>query len=294
MTGDETLMGGYGVDLLGEKIQFKPNTRYQCTGFTKSAGPAMKVFIKGYANVRRRVDGEMKTFEDQVYQMRKDIAPTDDWTAFTLDFEIIPTNVFSDHEHRIEYLRVKLWAFWPAGTCWFDDIRMVEVAPVSPADRRADDAVTHMDIPPRLGPQAKTVTTRPADDIWLDAVNAFTADRYAEAWTLLQPLLADDPENCDYRVMAARLLAALGTLDVADEHASWLLDQAQSDQVDTRPQTWQLEWARLIHAQVLCVQGDTEGGVSELRSLNKAATSPHVRKEARRLLSVLDSSRETP
>jgi hypothetical protein len=78
MTGDEQLMGRYGVELTSERMPVKPNTRCRCTGYTKSAGPKMIVFVKGYATVTRRVQGEVQTFEDAISQMRKDIEPSPD------------------------------------------------------------------------------------------------------------------------------------------------------------------------------------------------------------------------
>ena len=136
LTGHDT--GGYGVDLLSEKIPIKPNTRYRCTGVTRSDGPNMKVFVRGYGTVTRRVKGELKTFEDAVYTMRKDIPPTGDWTPFNLDFTIVPFNEFGAHQHRVEYVRIKLWAYWPAGTCWFDNLRFEEVGPLPALELFAD------------------------------------------------------------------------------------------------------------------------------------------------------------
>jgi hypothetical protein len=142
MTGDQKLMGSYGVDLLSGKIPVKPETRYHCTGTTRSTGPRMKVFVRGYATVPRRVRGEVTVFDDAVYTMRKDIAPSAQWQPFQLDFEIRPAEVVRDQQHAIKYVRIKLWAYWPMGTCWFDDIRFQEVGPregeagESPAETR--------------------------------------------------------------------------------------------------------------------------------------------------------------
>ena len=150
MTGDKDLMGTYGADLLSPKIAFRPNTRYRCTGYTKSTGPKMIVFVKGYSTVTRRSHGQMETVEDVVYQMRKEIAPSADWQPFHLDFDIRPVKEFSDFQHRIEHLRITLWAYWPEGTCWYDDIRLEEVGPL-PADlRQHEQAVTHTGARPRL------------------------------------------------------------------------------------------------------------------------------------------------
>jgi hypothetical protein len=125
MTGDKKLMGGYGVDLLSGEIPVEPGRRYRCTGYTRSTGPNMKVFVRGFATVTRRVHGETQTFDDAVYTMRKDIGRTAEWQPFQLDFEIRPAAVASS-QYTVKYVRIKLWAYWPAGTCWFDDIRFEE------------------------------------------------------------------------------------------------------------------------------------------------------------------------
>lgn len=151
MSGRKKLMASHGVDLTGEPISINANTRYRCTGYTRSNGPRMKVFVKGYATVTRGVAGEIETFDDVVYQMRKDIEPSDRWQPFNLDFAITPAEVFSDFQHEIKYVRVCLWAYWPVGTCWFDDIRFEEVGSVAEDQRRHDKPVTHVGVPPRLG-----------------------------------------------------------------------------------------------------------------------------------------------
>ncbi len=140
----------------------------------------MIVFVKGYADLTRRVNGREQTAEEAVYQMRKEIAPSADWQPFNLDFDIQPTLEFSQFQHPIEYLRITLWAYWPAGTCWYDDIRFEEVGPVPVDQRRREQAGTHADFKPRLGDTqptgAQSADSQPAFDeeqAWLDAQNAW-------------------------------------------------------------------------------------------------------------------------
>ena len=139
MAGDQKLMASYGVDLLSGQIPVKPEMRYRCTGYTRSTGPRMKVFVRGYATITHRVHGEVKVFDDAVYTMRKDIAASEDWQPFNLDFAIRPAEVVRDQPHEIKYVRIKLWAFWPAGTCWFDGVRFEEVGPRSPENPPASN-----------------------------------------------------------------------------------------------------------------------------------------------------------
>jgi hypothetical protein len=312
MTGGKKLMASYGVDLTGEKIPVKPNTRYRCTGHAKSANPQMKVFIKGYATVTRRIDGELKTFDDIVYQMRKDIEPSDDWRPFNLDFEIAPAKVFSDFQHEVKYVRVRLWAFWPAGTCWFDDIRFEEVGPVPGSERRHDKGVTHVGLPPRLGegasqPEAKAATDVPAsrpsegirfneDQTWRDAVNAFRANEHEQAARLANELIAHASNKGAYRVLAARAAAQLKRWNDAEQHAGWLLKQTESTPDKKTPpreiEGWQCDWAHVVQAEVCWHTDRIKEAQAILEELLRGDASPHARAVAERLLAEMQSTKE--
>jgi len=299
MSAGKKLMASYGVDLTSAKIPVKPNTRYRCTGYTKSAGPQMKVFIKGFATVTRRVQGELKTFDDIVYQMRKDIDPSEDWQPFNLDFEIAPARVFSDFQHTITYVRVRLWAFWPEGTCWFDDICFEEVEPVSEADRRHGQAVTHVGLPPRLSvasqPSTQPVAGQQFDEqqTWRDAANAFRRGDHEQAARLAERLIAHAPHKGVYRVLAARALAKLERWKQAEQHVRWLLEENERGDKEMPPrqvEPWQRDWARVVRAQAFRHTGRIEAARRILRELLRAetGTSPHARAAAESLLAELE------
>ncbi|MFQ5805224.1 MAG: hypothetical protein ACE5I3_02100 [Phycisphaerae bacterium] len=317
MSGGKKLMASYGVDLTSDKIPVEANARYRCSGYTRSTGPNMKVFVKGYATVARRVKGELMTFDDIVYQMRKDIGPSEDWQPFNLDFEIAPAKVFSDFQHRVEYVRVRLWAFWPAGTCWFDDIRFEKVGPAPEPERRHDEAVTHVGLPPRLGKAA----TQPANDVipkapaknvaagapsgrptedarfdeeqtWRDAVNAFRAGDHDTAARLADELLAHALHKGAYHVLAARALVELKRWEAAERHARWLLEEArQTSDERTAPreiESWQRDWARVVQAQVCRHTGRVEQARTILKELLQTNASPHARAAAERLFAEIE------
>ena len=297
MTGEKKLMASYGVDLTGEKIPVEANTRYRCTGHTKSTGPNMKVFIKGYATVTRRVKGELKTFDDIVYQMRKDIEPSKDWQPFNLEFEIAPASVFSDFQHEVKYVRIRLWAFWPVGTCWFDEIAFEKVGPVPKSDHRHDDAVTHAGLPPRLGEAA--TESRETDGVafdeeqaWHEAANAFRANEHAKAALLAERLIAHAPHKGVYRVLAARVLAELERWEEAERHACWLLEEAdQSSNESTRireVEGWQRDWARVVQAKVRLHTGRADEARAILKQIAQASDSPHAAAVAARLLAQIE------
>ena len=300
MTGGRKLMASYGIDLTGAKIPIEPNTRYRCTGLTKSAGPNIKVFIKGYATVTRRVAGEMKTFDDIVYQMRKDIEPSDDWEPFNLDFAITPAAVFSDFQHEITYVRVRLWAFHPAGTCWFDDLRFEKVGPVPESEWRHAAGMTHVGLPPRLSEAARKGDDRPADafdeeNTWREAANAFKREEHARAAHLAETLIAHAPAKGMYRVLAIRALAALKRWEETEPHTRWLLEEkppksGEEEQV-REIESWQLDWARVVRAQALWRAGHGTAAREQLeRVLSSPDGSPHARAAAERLLAVIPGS----
>jgi hypothetical protein len=287
MTGDPQLMGSYGVDLTSDKIPIKANTRYRCTGYTKSTGPKMIVFVKGYATVSRRVEGRLETFEDPVYQMRKDIAASADWSAFQLDFEITPALLFSDFQHRVEYVRITLWAYWPAGTCCFDDLRFEQVGPLPGDQQRHAEAVTHTGEKPHLGEGARKAGAADDDEpdeqqLWLAAVNAFRAGQHANAAQLAERLLARDPESASYRLLAARAETALEHWETAERHAQWLLDNFASAAAGVEP--WQRDWALVVQAQIRQHTGRSDDARAIVNQLLAAEASPHARAAAEALL----------
>lgn len=296
MTGGKKLMATYGVDLTGEKIPIKPNTRYRCTGYTRSEGPNLKVFVRGYATVARRVKGELKTFDDQVYTMRKDIDAPAEWERFNLDFEIIPAAVFSDHKHEIKYVRIKLWAYWPAGTCFYDDIRFEEVGPVPASRIRRPDAVTHTGVEPRLGERGAEHGGAEAFDeeqTWLDAANAFRAEEYARALPLAERLVAHAPHKGAYRILLARTLEKLKRWPEADRAAAWLLAKEGDKPAQTQPtreiEPWQRDWALVVRAQACWHAGRPNQARQYLKEVIRKDASPHARQAAERLLRQMES-----
>ncbi len=301
MTGGRQLMGTYGTDLLSPKIPFKANTRYRCTGYTRSDGPSMIVFVKGYATVHRRVDGEMTPYDDAVYQMKKQIKPTAEWTKFNLDFDVMPARIFSDFQHEVKYLRILLWAYWPPGTCWYDDIRFEEVgplpAPEAPGSVSIEKPLTHTGERPRLGPGADDPDQPAAFDAeqtWVDAANAFNAGELDRALELAEALVARQPHHGGYRLLSARAAARLGRRDIAAEHVQWLLDPANSSGDDPPVRPWQALWAHVVEARLLADSGEVERAKALLSSVLADSDSPHVRHAAGALLEQLGATERSP
>jgi hypothetical protein len=278
MTGNEGLMGTYGVDLLSDPVMFKANTRFRCTGFVKTAGPGAMLFVKGYASVTRKDKGVMKTFDDEVYQMVKSIDVKREWTRFSLEFDVKPANVFSPFQHEIKHLRVLLWGCWPKGTLWWDDVRFEEVGPIPGKERRHDKAVTHQGIAPTLGPSATQPDEFDAELAWADAANALLEDRFEEAAKLSEQLVQREPSRANYRLVLARSSVKLSQWETAKTQSRWLLLPAN------KAEPWQVEWATLVDAEITLRQGDKNQALVALRKLAAESKSPHVRDAAAALL----------
>jgi hypothetical protein len=289
MTGDEGLMGSYGVELYSAPIQFKPNTRYSVTGRTKSAGPSFIVFVKGYATVTHTIDGKPQTLDEEVYQMHKEIGPSADWRPFHLDFAVRPVETFSQFQHRVKYVRVELWSYWPAGTGWYDDIHFEEVGPLPDAARLPAEAVTHIGVKPHLAADDQPATqAAPAFDeqqTFADAANAFNDGRDQEALAPTAELLTHSPDNVDYHLLAARLLDRLGRYDDARTQARWLLAHA--------PEAWQRDWGRIVEADARWHAGDKPAARDLLRAVGASSESDSARRAAGELLQKLDGGGAT-
>ena len=285
MTGDAQLMATYGVDLIGDRIAFKANTRYRCTGFTRSTGPNLIVFVKGYAQVNRRIDGKVQTFDDVVYQMRKEIPATKTWRKFNLDFDVKPILEFSDFKHHVKYLRITLWSYWPVGTCWWGDIKFEEVGPIDATQARSGLAVTHVGAKPNVPKQAPKPTFD-REQTWFDAVNAFKAGDFAKAAEYADLLLVRAPNDPNYRVLMARALAGREQWPHAGEHARWVLSPPQGVKIEP----WQHEWAKVVDAHVRWRSGDTNSAVTSLNEIASSAKSAHARRAASELLEQIRSA----
>jgi hypothetical protein len=226
----------------------------------------------------------VKTFDDPVYQMRKEIPASRDWRPFNLDFDIKPILEFSDFQHEVKYLRVTLWGFWPKGTCWYRDIRFEEVGPIPDREIRHGKAMTH------VGTLSNVAHLQDDDDdgeaaiaeqqLFLDAANALNGGDHAMAAELADRLIAIDEEKADYRVLAARARASLEQWPLAAEHATWLLDDGRRDALPA----WAREWAIVIDAQIKWKSGDIDAARIQLQRLIESGQSAHARHAAQQLI----------
>jgi hypothetical protein len=110
--------GNEGVALDSELIDCVPGQNYKLTADVKGVGKPF-VWIKGFLWHPARkawVDG---------YQTRLEPpgASTNKWTTFSIGFN--PTA----RSPRVAKMKVRLYAYWPNGLYWFDNIRIEAITP---------------------------------------------------------------------------------------------------------------------------------------------------------------------
>ncbi|MHB1155360.1 MAG: tetratricopeptide repeat protein [Phycisphaerales bacterium] len=254
MSGDEGLMGTYGVDVLSDKVEIKPGHRYRVTGWARSGGPNQIVFVKGFGTVTRKIEGRETRVDEVVYQMKKEITPSREWTRFSLEFEIKPAKIFTAHQAEVTYVRVLLWAYWPVGTCWYGDVHFFDV---TPADEKitAEHSPTFTGEKPRLSEEAD----RPAEEAfdaeqaWMDAGNAWGEGAYAKCAAVCGQLIAHEPGHVNGHLMLARTLVTLERWNEAWEQVTWLQSQDAG-----KLAAWQSDYAKVTRGEILLHEGKKE------------------------------------
>jgi hypothetical protein len=119
--------GNEGVMLDSELIQAKPGQDYKLTVDFKGDGKPF-IWIKGFLTHPKR-----KTLVDG-YQTRLEPGKPSktEWRTFSIGFN--PTA----KSPRIEKFKVRLYAYWPNGLYYFDNIRVEEITPGEMAELVAE------------------------------------------------------------------------------------------------------------------------------------------------------------
>jgi hypothetical protein len=125
----DTVAGNDGVNLLGEEIPVKPGMAYDIEADLKTTGTTGYLFVRGYGEVRgeRRVLFKYQRNLDESLPGFK----TGEW------FHVKERNTF--HPTRktplVRWIRVSLYAYWPPGNVWFDNVDVHE----NPNPKKYDD-----------------------------------------------------------------------------------------------------------------------------------------------------------
>jgi hypothetical protein len=104
----------YGLSLYSEALPVTPGKTYRVTfDYMAEKGTAGKLWFRAYADV----NGEKK----RVYEGTVDCGGTGSWKQFTGLFH--PTK----YRPNVAEFKIMLFAFYPAGVAWFDNIRIEAV-----------------------------------------------------------------------------------------------------------------------------------------------------------------------
>jgi hypothetical protein len=127
---DEATAGGYGLDFYSDWIPIEPGAVYRFSCRYKSLGPTPKIFLKGYHAFEAQ--GGYPAQRRETY--RRQVHPSGEkgqWNTVTADFVPLATTA----AQQPAFLKVDLYAYWPAGVILWDDVVLKKVrdAPNAPA-----------------------------------------------------------------------------------------------------------------------------------------------------------------
>jgi hypothetical protein len=133
-TGYGAVGGNDGVPYWSDFIEVKPGVRYRLSVDCRSQGGKPKVFLKGYAEIPAEIeeDGKAKKtlLRRMVSKISLDAEGGLEWKRTSVEF--CPSRERKD----VRWVRIMLYAYWPAQTYWFDEVSLVEVGPDADAPRR--------------------------------------------------------------------------------------------------------------------------------------------------------------
>jgi len=116
------IAGGYGVAYYSEPIDITGGRRYRFSIRVRSDAPAVKIFLKHYAYfppANREGEGQWRETRRAPLNCR---GVKGQWQTFTRDF-----SPHRDDAQDPKQTRVELYAYWPAGIVYFDDVVMKKI-----------------------------------------------------------------------------------------------------------------------------------------------------------------------
>lgn len=136
----------YGLDFYSDWIPIEPGATYRFSCRIKTLAPTAKIFLKGY-HAFEATDGypaqRRETYRRQVHPSGE----KGQWNSVTADF--IPES--TRPAHAPTFLKVDLYAYWPAGVIFWDDIVLKKVrdAPPAKTDTTSEPPAAKMPKEPR-------------------------------------------------------------------------------------------------------------------------------------------------
>jgi len=106
-----------GVAYYSDWIAVKPNITYTLSVDVRveKGRKTPKVFVKGYIEDKKRPPGYRRRVQ---YKKFLDCPASTEWKTFSMSFN--PTS----HTPKVKWIRVMLYAYWPPGTYYFDNVRV--------------------------------------------------------------------------------------------------------------------------------------------------------------------------
>jgi hypothetical protein len=116
--------GIYGVAYDSDPIPVTPGKAYKITLDYRGLGTDFffpKLFIRGWA----KVNGEYRVVYDAYLALRSK-TQSKEWES-----NVRIVDIPKETQAPIEYLKLKVYAYWPPGVYYFDNVSMKEVDPVA-------------------------------------------------------------------------------------------------------------------------------------------------------------------
>jgi hypothetical protein len=119
---DEDTAGAYGMAYYSDWIPIEPGATYRFSCRYKSLGPTVKIFLKGYHEFPSQ-EGfpaqRRETYRRQVHPAGE----KNQWNSVVADF--IPSH--ANPNQQPTWMKVDLYAYWPKGVVFWDDIVLKKV-----------------------------------------------------------------------------------------------------------------------------------------------------------------------
>lgn len=119
----DPVAASYGLSIYSQAFPIAKERSYRVSVAYHGAGGA-KVWVRGYGELTRPDGIEKRRLYEAVAEVT---ASPKGWTVTTHDFN--PTQ----HTPKVTEMKVMLFAYWPPGVSWFDDVRVSELPEQKPA-----------------------------------------------------------------------------------------------------------------------------------------------------------------
>ena len=163
-----TVAGLHGIHYRSDYIRLKPRAIYRfsvdsrCDDVVTGGSVARKVFVKGFFDQRMKSEtGKEVVLKRNAYRARIDLGqPGDKWKRYAFVFHPARSKSLRKGKPiQPEWLQVQLYAYWPPGSAYFDNVRL--------------EIVGYEELQPPAPKQGKTTQARPEPKLTEDEFPVF-------------------------------------------------------------------------------------------------------------------------